>query len=180
MERWKLNCILLSLAYCIILATEALRVSQWQSRKRRSLPIRGLHVGIILFESSVISSWAIKVYPECKNAVGHGTHRAAPVIFGQENSSVVVTLTVTARNNNNIAIAAPTTRWGLQRLTSGTGPIKSFIVSVQSEEESSPWQTWHFNGVRHSIINTCSDWSSPVIRASDWPLEPEYSRPVRG
>ena len=109
-ERWKPNCILLSLAHCIILATEALRVGQWQSREGRYPPIRGLHVGIILFESSVISSWAIKVYPECKNAVGHGTHRA-PVIFGQENLSVVVTLSVTARNNNNIAIAEPTTRW---------------------------------------------------------------------
>ena len=52
----KLNCILLSFTHCIILATEALRVSQWEAREGRSQPIRGLQVGIILFESSVISS----------------------------------------------------------------------------------------------------------------------------
>ena len=56
MERWKLNCILLSLAHCIILATEALRGGQWGGIEGRSMPIGGLHVGIILFESSVISS----------------------------------------------------------------------------------------------------------------------------
>ena len=55
-------------------------------------------------------------------------------------------------------------------MTPGSGPIKSFIVSVQSEEEIS----LDIRDKRDilmeldSIINTCSDWSIPVITASDW------------
>lgn len=55
-------------------------------------------------------------------------------------------------------------------MTPGSGPIKSFIVSVQSEEEIS----LDIRDKRDilmeldSIISTCSDWSIPVITASDW------------
>ncbi len=65
-------------------------------------------------------------------------------------------------------------------MTPGSGPIKSFIVSVQSEEEIS----LDIRDKRDilmeldSIISTCSDWSIPVITASDW--SPEHIRPFRG
>ena len=64
-------------------------------------------------------------------------------------------------------------------MTSGSGSIKSFIVSVQSEEESSLDIRVKRDILMEldPIINTCSDWSSPVITASDWSLS---QRPVSG
>ena len=64
-------------------------------------------------------------------------------------------------------------------MTSGSGSIKSFIVSVQSEEESSLDIRVKRDILMEldPILNTCSDWSSPVITTADWSLS---QRPVSG
>ena len=64
-------------------------------------------------------------------------------------------------------------------MTSGSGSIKSFIVSVQSEEESSLDIRVKRDILMEldPILNTCSDWSRPVITTSDWSLS---QRPLSG